>query len=215
MSSRALYFRYGPRIQPVNAGRGPSGGSMDKKDRAKTILRLFLTFMKIGAFTFGGGYAMIPLIQKETVEKRKWISDKDMLDIVAIAESTPGPIAINSATFVGSKICGTAGALAATIGVVLPSFVIIYAISFILKEFEDAKAVVYAFRGVRAGVLALILKALISMYKQCPKGLFSYIIIGASFIAAALCGINVMLVIAVCAAAGIIYTFAAAGRKRT
>lgn len=94
------------------------------------LSELFLTFAKIGAFTFGGGYAMIPLIQREVVDHKHWISNEDILDVVAIAESTPGPIAINSATFIGQKIAGTKGAVAATIGVVLPSFLIMIAISY-------------------------------------------------------------------------------------
>ena len=95
-----------------------------KLNKAKDLLTLFLTFFKIGAFTFGGGYAMIPLIQKEAVEKHKWISDEDILDIIAIAESTPGPIAINSATFMGYRVAGVLGSAAATFGTVLPSFLI-------------------------------------------------------------------------------------------
>ena len=145
-------------------------------------LQLFLTFLKIGAFTFGGGYAMIPIIQKEIVEKRKWITDDDILEIIAIAESTPGPIAINSATFVGYRVAGFFGAFFATLGVVLPSFVIILAISFVLREFQHIKAVQYAFNGIRAGVLALLFKALVAMYKKAPKGLVSYIVIGCSFL---------------------------------
>jgi hypothetical protein len=101
--------------------------------------------------------------------KRGWIGEKDILEIVAIAESTPGPIAINSATFVGWRVCGFWGAFCATVGVVLPSFVIITAISYVLEAFEHLRAVKYAFFGIRAGVLALILKALVSMYRQCPK----------------------------------------------
>ncbi len=130
------------------------------ENRNKTLLEIFLTFLRIGAFTFGGGYAMIPLIQKETVEKHGWISDRDILEIVAIAESTPGPIAVNSATFVGYRVCGFTGALCATLGVVLPSFLVITAIAFVLREFQSMKVVQYAFFGIRAGVLALILKAL-------------------------------------------------------
>ena len=106
------------------------------KSKLKIIFDLFITFLKIGAFTFGGGHAMIPLIQKETVEKKGWISDEDIFDVVAIAESTPGPIAVNSATFVGYKTAGFFGALAATIGVVLPSFVFIFIISGVLREFR-------------------------------------------------------------------------------
>ena len=132
-------------------------------EKLRKILTLFLTFFKIGAFTFGGGYAMIPLIQKEVVENKKWITDDDILEIIAIAESTPGPIAINSATFVGYRVCGFWGAFFSTLGVVLPSFVIILIISFILNEFQNIKAVQYAFEGIRAGVLALLVKALLGM----------------------------------------------------
>jgi chromate transporter len=178
------------------------------------LLPLFLTFLKIGAFTFGGGYAMIPLIQKEAVEKRHWIRDEDILDIVAIAESTPGPIAINSATFVGYKVAGFAGSFAATVGVVLPSFLIILGISYVLRQFESLTVVQYAFSGIRAGVLVLIIKALISMYRQCPKGLLSYLLMAAAFVTVAFFGGNVLLVIAGCAAVGLVSAFAAGRRTK-
>ena len=174
------------------------------KEKLKTCLTLFLSFFKIGAFTFGGGYAMIPIIEKEMVEKHKWIKSEDILDIFAIAESTPGPIAINSATFIGYKIGGVFGSFCATFGVVLPSFVIISVISLVLREFSDIKAVQYAFNGIRAGVLALIIKALVSMYKKAPKGLFSYILMGASFVLAAFTDINVIFVIIGCGLAGLL-----------
>ena len=170
----------------------------------KTILTLFGIFFKIGAFTFGGGYAMIPVIQKEIVDKKKWITNDDILDIVAIAESTPGPIAINTATFVGYKIAGFWGAFFATLGTVLPSFIIILVISFILDLFQGLKAVQYAFFGIRAGVLALLIKALVSMYKQCPKNVVSYILMAISFIAVAVFDIQVLDVILFCAAFGLI-----------
>ena len=155
--------------------------------KLKLYLHLFLTFFKIGAFTFGGGYAMIPLINSETVVKNKWITDKDILDIVAIAESTPGPIAINSATFVA-----------------LPSFIIIYIISFVLEQFESIKTVKYAFNGIRAGVLALLIKALITMYKECPKGKLAYVIMAGAFICSVVFDINALIIIAVCAVLGIL-----------
>lgn len=167
------------------------------------LLKLFLTFFKIGAFTFGGGYAMIPLIQRETVETRKWISDEDILEIVAIAESTPGPIAINSATFVGYKVAGVLGAACATFGTVLPAFVIIMIISSILREFGDIKAVQYAFDGIRAGVLALLVKAWWNMYKKSPKDSISYAIAILSFVAVCVFDINVLYVIIVCAITGL------------
>lgn len=182
--------------------------------KGRCAAELFAVFFKIGAFTFGGGYAMIPLIQKEVVENKKWITDGDILEIVAIAESTPGPIAINAATFVGYKVVGFFGALCATLGVVLPSFVIIAAIAGVLELFEEAKAVQYAFRGVRAGVLALIIKAMISMYKQCPKSPLSYAVMIAAFVAAAFLKINVLLVVIGCAAAGLIASLLAERRLR-
>jgi len=185
---------------------------MRANERACALAALFFTFFKIGAFTFGGGYAMIPLIQKEAVEHRHWISDRDVLDIVAIAESTPGPIAINSATFVGWRVAGFWGALAATTGVVLPSFCIIFAISYVLRAFESARLVQYAFNGIRAGVLALILKALVSLYRQCTRGLPFYLIAGAAFVAVAFAGANVLAVIAACAAAGLAFTLASERR---
>ena len=168
----------------------------------RKYLDLFLTFLKIGAFTFGGGYAMIPLIQRETVDNHGWITNEDVLEIVAIAESTPGPVAINSATFVGHKIGGFFGAASATAGVILPSFVIIYMISFVLRQFEELKAVQYAFAGIRAGVLALIIQALVSMYRQYPKDQAAYLIMAGAFAAVALFGVNVLLVIVCCALAG-------------
>ncbi len=180
--------------------------------RTDRLLKLFLAFFRIGAFTFGGGYAMIPLIQKEVAENKKWITDQDILDIVAIAESTPGPIAINTATFVGYRVAGILGAACATFGVVLPSFLIITIISMILKEFQSLKAVQYAFFGIRAGVLALILKALWSMYKQCPKKVISYVIAAGALIAAAFLDINVLLVIIGCALTGLISSMIAAKR---
>ncbi len=176
----------------------------NKKSRLKTLLSLFLTFMKIGGFTFGGGYAMIPLIQKEAVDGKHWISDDDILEIVAIAESTPGPVAINAATFVGYRVCGFFGAFFATFGVVLPSFLIIVAISFVLTAFEKAKVVQYAFFGIRAGVVALILKALVGMYKKCPKNVVSYIVMALSFVAAAILNINIFIVIIGCGLFGLI-----------
>ncbi|MBR5314488.1 MAG: chromate transporter [Clostridia bacterium] len=176
----------------------------DKKEYFKRLWQLFVTFFKIGAFTFGGGYAMIPLIQREVSEKRKWITDEEILEVVAIAESTPGPIAVNSATFVGYKVCGFWGSFMCTLGVVLPSFLIILAISGILELVKDFKAVKYAFMGIRAGVLALIIKALIKMYKACPKGLVSYIIMGLSFVFAAVVKIDVIIVVIACAIIGLV-----------
>ena len=170
----------------------------------KKLLSLFWTFFKIGAFTFGGGYAMIPLIQKETVEIKGWITDDDILEIIAIAESTPGPIAINSATFVGYRTAGVLGAACATFGVVLPSFCIILAIASVLREFQEVKAVQYAFNGIRAGVLALLFKALWGMYKKSPKGWVSYVVMAGAFVMTAFLKVNVLFVIIGCAVFGLV-----------
>ena len=183
-------------------------------DKLKKALKLFITFFKIGAFTFGGGYAMIPLIQKEAVEENGWITDDDILEIFAIAESTPGPIAINSATFIGYRVCGFWGSFFATLGVVLPSFIIILAISFILNEFQNLKAVKYAFEGIRAGVLALLIKALWGMYKKTQKNLVSYIVIALSFIAVAIIDVPVLLVIIGCALFGLISSIIISRREK-
>ena len=172
--------------------------------KGKRLWQLFLTFFKIGAFTFGGGYAMIPLIQRETVENHKWITDDDILEIIAIAESTPGPIAINSATFVGYRTAGVLGAMCATIGVVIPSFVIILAISFVLRQFQELKAVQYAFNGIRAGVLALLFKALWTMYKKAPKGWVAYVVMAGAFVLTAFVEVNVIFVIIGCAVFGLV-----------
>ena len=172
--------------------------------RYKELGKVFLTFLKIGAFTFGGGYAMIPLIQKEAVENHQWVTDDDILEIIAIAESTPGPIAINSATFVGYRTCGVLGSAAATLGVVLPSFVVIYAISFVLRQFQELKAVQYAFHGIRAGVLALLCKALWGMYKKNKKNWVSYIIMGACFLLTGLLDVSVLPVLVGCAVFGLV-----------
>lgn len=186
----------------------------NEMSRLQRIKALFIVFFKIGAFTFGGGYAMIPLIQKEVCENKKWMTDGDILEVVAIAESTPGPIAINSATFVGYRVAGFWGAFFATLGVVLPSFVTIAIISKVLNAFKDFKAVQYAFNGIRAGVLALIVKALWSMYKQCPKNLVSYVVIAGAFIAAAILDANILFVIICSALFGLATSFIAARRNK-
>ncbi len=187
---------------------------MNAKEKFKSALYLFMTFLRIGAFTFGGGYAMIPLIQTEVVEKKGWITDKEILDIIAISESTPGPISVNAATFIGYRICGTFGAFCATFGLVLPSFLIISILSLVLGLVETNKIVQYAFNGIRAGVLALIVKALISMYKQCPKNLFSYIIVGIAFLVVTIFDINVIYVVIGCALVGLVYSLIAGRRNK-
>lgn len=184
---------------------------MPQKNNKHLLLSLFITFFKIGAFTFGGGYAMIPIIQREIAENKKWLSDDDILDIIAVAESTPGPIAINSATFVGYKVAGFWGAFFSTFAVVLPSFVIISIISYLLKEFSSIRAVNYAFFGIRAAVLALLLRALWLMYGKCPKNAVSCFIMAVSFILSAFLDINLIFVIIICALFGLFASYLQVG----
>lgn len=134
------------------------------------LLDLFLTFLKIGAFTFGGGYAMISVIENACVEKKQWITHDDMMNITVIAESTPGPVAINCATFVGYKKKGVIGALVATLGVILPSFVIIFLIAKVLDNFLEYRWIAAAFKGIKLAVGVLILDVGIRMIKQIVSG---------------------------------------------
>lgn len=133
------------------------------------LLDLFLTFAKIGLFTFGGGYAMIPIIENQCVELKHWITNDEMMNMTVIAESTPGPIAINCATFTGYKKAGFVGALVATLGVALPSFVIIFIISIFLDKFLEFNIVANAFKGIKIAVGILILNAAITMFKKMNK----------------------------------------------
>ena len=133
------------------------------------LLNLFLTFAKIGLFTFGGGYAMISLIENQCVERKKWLTHDEMMNITVIAESTPGPIAINCATFVGYKQAGLLGSLIATLGIVLPSFLIIFAISMFLNQFLEILWIANAFKGIKIAVGLLILDAAITMIRKMQK----------------------------------------------
>ncbi len=133
------------------------------------LLDLFLTFAKIGLFTFGGGYAMISLMENACVERKRWITHDEMMDVTVIAESTPGPIAINCATYVGYKQKGLTGSIAATLGMVLPSFCIIFLISGFLDNFLEIAWIAHAFMGIRLAVGILILDAAIRMIGKMPK----------------------------------------------
>jgi len=133
------------------------------------LLELFFTFAKIGLFTFGGGYAMISVIENQCVERKKWITHEEMMNMTVIAESTPGPIAINCSTFAGYKKAGVSGAFAATLGMVVPSFIIIYLISMWLDNFLELTMIANAFKGIKIGVGFLILDAGINMIKKMPK----------------------------------------------
>ena len=150
--------------------------------KTNMIFELFFTMLKIGLFTFGGGYAMIALLENEFVEKKKWLSKDEFLNIAAIAESTPGPIAINSATYIGYKNAGVLGSVFATLGVCIPSFVILFIISLFFDAFLNLTYVEYAFRGIQVCVVYLILSAGIKMLKGIEKNTFNIIVITATLL---------------------------------
>lgn len=179
------------------------------------LLQLFWTFLKIGAFTFGGGYAMIAVITDLCVERKKWITNEEMLSITVIAETTPGPVAINCATFVGYKRAGLPGAICATLGVVLPAFVIIYVVSLFLDSFLALTMVANAFRGIKIAVGILILQAGIKLLPQLGKGVLGKVLLAASCLA--MLAINIFslnissIVLMVCCAAVSVAVFLGKG----
>ena len=185
----------------------------------KKYLELFLTMLKIGLFTFGGGYAMIALLENEFVEKKKYVDKEEFLDMVAIAESTPGPIAINAATYLGYKNLGFFGSLVATLGVVLPSFFIIFAISLFFDAFLSVTLVAYAFRGIQVCVIYLILSAGLKMLRSMKKTAFSVTILAVvslCMIAFSLLAVKLstVLYILICGCVGLFFYFLCTLRAR-
>lgn len=151
--------------------------------RSKQVLwELFYIFAKIGLFTFGGGYAMISIIEDTCVERKNWITHEEMMNMTVIAESTPGPIAINCATYVGYKLAGLLGAFVATFGMVLPSFVVIFAISKFLDNFLEITLVAHAFQGIKIAVGILIFDAAITMIQKMKKKIFPRVIMISAFL---------------------------------
>ena len=165
------------------------------KSERKKFLSLFLVFLKIGTFTFGGGYAMVYLIQKEIVEKRKWISEEDISNIITISETTPGPIAINIATYVGYKMAGIFGAFCATLGTIFSPFCIVLILSTIFQNFQNNEIFQNALFGIRAVVIALLIKLLIDMFKKSAKSIYFYITIIISLILVLLLKVNTIIII--------------------
>ena len=149
---------------------------------------------------------MIPLIKREIVENKKWLKEEDMFDIIAIAESTPGPLAINTATFVGSKLNGVKGSVAATLGVVAPSFIIIATISQILLQIENLEIVQNAFMGIRAGVIVMIANALLSLYKKLKKEAFTYVVLALALILIWIAKLDTIIVLIICAIVGVVWS---------
>ena len=179
---------------------------------------LFGTFFKIGAFTFGGGYAMVALLEHEFVEKKRWLTREEFLDMVAIAESTPGPVAVNSATYIGYKLAGVAGAAASTLAVCLPSFAVIYLISLFFDRFLQLTVVANAFKGIQACVIYLILSAGVKMLKNLQRTPFNTAVV--AVVLAAMVGCSVLAVkfssiccILLCGAAGVLAYAVGQGKK--
>lgn len=165
---------YSSRPQTTITCHGPS----NTRERNQVMLfKLFYTFAKIGLFTFGGGYGMIAIVQDECVDKKKWITDDEFATVLTIAESTPGPIAINCATYTGYAQGGILGSIAATFGVVLPSFVIIYLISSFFNNLLEIEIVANAFKGIQVGVGIIILRAGYNLYKKMKKNAFTITIL--------------------------------------
>ena len=169
---------------------------------------LFFTFFKIGLFTFGGGYAMIALLEEEFIQRRRWLDKDEFLDMTAIAESTPGPVAINSATYLGYKLAGVPGAAVATVAVCLPSFLIIYAISLFFEQFTQLTVIANAFKGIQVCVIYLIFSAGVRMLQALDRSLFSSGVLLSVFLAMtslSLAGISVssILLILLSGAAGV------------
>lgn len=179
----------------------------------RKLLDLFLTFFKIGAFTFGGGYAMIALIEEEVVTKKAWITDEEILDIIAIAETTPGPISVNASTYIGYKVGGIKGSILATLGVVLPSFIIISVLSVFIIKFKENKIVDMVFKGIRSGIIVLIFNAAFRLTKKVPKEIFTYAILILMVITTLIFKVNVILMLVISAALGILYGVLVTNKK--
>lgn len=169
----------------------------------KEICELVVSFFKIGIMTFGGGYAMLPMLQRELVENRKWVTEEEILNYFAIGQCTPGVIAVNTATFVGYKRCKIPGAIFATIGVVLPSMIIITVIAAVLSNFAHIPAVQHAFAGIRIAVSALIVASVIKLIKTNIKSIAQIIIAVAAFVLVAVFGQNPVFAVIGAAVAGL------------
>lgn len=166
---------------------------------------LFFTFLRIGAFTIGGGYAMLPLIQKETVEKRHWVGEEEFAEIIGLSQTAPGAIAINSSIYLGFRVAGFPGAIFAVTGMVVPSLVIILTIALFFERFSTIPAVKAIFNGVRPAVMGLILAALFKIGKSVLKNLTSLIIFVAMLLIGVVFDLHPVLIILIAALAGILF----------
>ena len=177
-------------------------------------LELFLTFAQAGACTFGGGYAMLPILQREIVNKRSWATDEELADYYAIGQCTPGVIAVNTATFVGVKLKGVPGGIVATLGVVFPSVVIITIIAAFLQNFAHLPVVVHAFAGIRACVCVLIFNAVLKLKKSSVIDLPTTVIFLATFLLSALWGVSPAIVVLIAGIVGLVIKRAGKGAQK-
>ncbi len=178
--------------------------SEKKTAGAKLYWQLFASFFKIGAFTFGGGYAMLPMLEKECVDNHGWVNNEELSDYFAIGQCTPGVIAVNTATFVGSKLGKVAGAAAATLGVVTPSLIIILIIAALISNFLEIQAVAHAFAGIRVAVAALIVNAVIKLAKQNIKNVWGILLALAALLVLTFTSLSPVWVVVAAALAGIL-----------
>ena len=169
----------------------------------KILFELFTSFSKVGVMTFGGGYAMLPILQREIVDNRHWATDEELTDYFAIAQCTPGAIAVNTATFIGQKYCGVIGGIAATLGVVFPSLVIITLLAGVISTFSHLPAVINAFAGIRVCVCVLILNAVLKLWKSAVKGRLGLIIFCAVTLGSLFFDISPVIFVLISAAIGI------------
>lgn len=170
----------------------------------KEYLELVIAFFKIGTMTFGGGYAMLPIIQREVVEKKQWATEEEILNYYAIGQCTPGIIAVNTATFIGNKRKGIPGGFLCTLGVVLPSLIIISIIAAVLTNFADIPAVQHALAGIRVAVVVLVGASVLKLHKSAVKNAFGWCVFVLTFLASAIFGLSPVLVVLVAALAGIL-----------
>ena len=185
-----------------------------QKNKSYVLRKLFFASLYLSTFTFGGGYVIVTLLKEKFVDQYHWIDEEEMLDLVAIAQSSPGAIAVNSATFVGYRVAGVLGGILGTLGVVLPSLIIITVLSFFVHYLEEVAWLAAAFKGIQAVVVVLIVNAMVKFFKQLDKNWQSYLIAAAALIVTLLTDFNVIFLILAGGIYGIVYTLARDARKK-
>lgn len=179
----------------------------------QSYLDLFITFARIGLFTFGGGYAMLPLLQREIVEEKRWTTENELMDYFAIGQCTPGVIAVNVSTFIGYKRNGILGAIFATAGIILPSFIIITSIASFIAQFSHLTILQHAFAGIRIAVCALVLQSIYKIVKSGVTDILTALILIITFVLVAFCGVSPVIMVIFGTLVGIISGFIR-GRKK-